>query len=332
LLRSFLEPHSDDPFLSAVVGFDNQVPNQDMARQGSLTEALATLDLSEASDRISNRHVKLLFRRHRLLAEAVESTRSSKAVVPGHGIISLAKFASMGSALTFAMEAVVFSTIIFMAIGRAQGRQLTRRDIKSFRDSVRVFGDDLIVPNEYAPDVVACLETFGYKVNASKSFWSGSFRESCGKEYYSGSDVSITKTRRVFPASRADAHEVSSIVALRNLFYKQGMWATARWLDDRIRKLIPFPIVSDTCAGLGRHSFLGWKAESGESGKSLQRPLVKAAFLVGRAPLSDISDDGVSSLLKWLLKQGEDPFELGSYKRQGRPDTVNIKVRWTPPY
>ena len=344
VLRLFLDCYEKDDFLRQTIGFDDQDPNRVLAHEGSLTGSLATLDLSEASDRVSNQHVKLLFRRHRLLAEAVDVTRSLKAEVPGHGIISLSKFASMGSAMTFAMEAVVFTTIIFMAIGRAQSRQLSKKDVKSFLGKVRVFGDDLIVPNAYAPDVVECLETFGYKVNSSKSFWSGSFRESCGKEYFKGSDVSITKVRRVLPASRTDARELASTVATRNLMYNQGMWATVRWLDDRIRKLIPFPIVEPTSASLGRHSFLSrhqvkWTPQgslgpvefiSERECSELHRPLVKAAFLVGKPPISKI--DGPSALLKWFLKQGEEPFEVGSYERQGRPDTVNIKVRWTPPF
>ncbi len=328
LSRLFLDHYKKDDFLSVVVGFDDQEPNRVLAHRGSLTGSLATLDLSEASDRVSNEHVQLLLSRHRLLAEAVDACRSRKARVPGHGVIPLSKFASMGSALTFPMEAIVFSTIIFMAIGRAQNRQLARRDLRSFRDVVRVFGDDLIVPNEYAPDVVECLETFGYKVNSSKSFWTGSFRESCGKEYFKGSDVSITKTRRVLPASRADARELASTVATRNLFYEQGMWATVRWLDKRIQRLIPFPIVEATSASLGRRSFLSWKAENRVD--EFQQPSVRAAFLIGEPPISKI--EGADALLKWFLKQGEDPFEVGSYERQGRPDTVNIKVRWTPPF
>lgn len=328
LYRLFLDYYSKDDFLSVVVGFNDQDPNRELAHQGSLTGSLATLDLSEASDRVSNEHVQLLFRRHSLLAEAVDSTRSRKARVPGHGVIPLAKFASMGSALTFPMEAVVFSTIIFMAIGRKQSRRLTRKDLRSFRDVVRVFGDDLIVPNEYAPDVIECLEAFGYKVNSSKSFWTGWFRESCGKEYFKGCDVSITKVRRVLPASRADARELASIVATRNLFYEQGMWATVRWLDERISRLIPFPIVEPTSDSLGRRSFLGWKAENRVD--EFQQPQVRAAFLVGKPPVSKI--EGADALLKWFLKQGVEPFELGSYERQGRPDTVNIKVRWTTPF
>ncbi len=330
VLRLFLDGYEKDDFLRTTIGFDDQDPNRVLAHEGSLTGSLATLDLSEASDRVSNQHVELLFRRHSLLAEAVGATRSLKADVPGHGIISLSKFASMGSALTFAMEAIVFTTIIFMAIGKAQSRRLSKRDVKSFRGQVRVFGDDLIVPNVYALDVIESLETFGYKVNSSKSFWTGSFRESCGKEYFKGCDVSITKVRRVLPASRADAHELASFVATRNLMYNQGMWATVKWMDDRIRKLIPFPIVEPTSASLGRHSFLPHQVERVEVGESLQRPLVRAAYLVGKPPISKI--DGASALLKWFLKQGVDPFEVGSYERQGRPDTSHIRIRWTQPF
>lgn len=328
LLREFLVHHKRDDFLSSVVGFDDQDPNRVLAHEGSLAGALATLDLSEASDRVSNQHVRLLFRQHNLLAEAVEACRSQKAEVRGHGVIHLSKFASMGSALTFAMEAVVFSTIIFMAIGRAHSRRLSKRDLRSFKEVVRVFGDDLIVPNEYAPDVVACLEAFGYKVNASKSFWSGNFRESCGKEYFKGHDVSVVKVREVLPASREDAHELASTVATRNLMYFEGMWATARWLDKRIRELVPFPIVETTSASLGRHSFLGWKAENRVD--EYQQPLVKAAVLVAKPPVNMI--EGSAALLKWFLKQGVDPFEVGSYERSGRPDTAYIKVRWTLPF
>jgi len=87
--------------MGSIVGFDDQGPNQSMARRGSIDGSLATLDLSEASDRVSNQHVRLLLSRHPHLARAVDACRSRKADVPGHGVQRLAKFASMGSALTF---------------------------------------------------------------------------------------------------------------------------------------------------------------------------------------------------------------------------------------
>nr|UJQ85319.1 MAG: hypothetical protein 3 [Leviviridae sp.] len=190
-----------------VIGFRSQEPNRLLAREGSLTRELATLDLSEASDRVSNQLVRAMLDNYPNLAEGVDACRSRKADVPGHGVVRLVKFASMGSALTFPMEAMVFSTIIFMAIARAiaeeRGELRTRVDwnlIMRYRSKVRVFGDDIVVPVRFVRPVVELLETFGFKVNSNKSFWTGGFRESCGKEFYNGHDVSIVKVRREFPS------------------------------------------------------------------------------------------------------------------------------------
>lgn len=63
-----------------------QQPNQWLAREGSISGTLATLDLSEASDRVSNQHVRTLLENHRWLRQAVDSTRSRKADVIGYGV------------------------------------------------------------------------------------------------------------------------------------------------------------------------------------------------------------------------------------------------------
>jgi len=84
-----------------MIGFERQEPNQQMAKEGSLHGELATLDLSEASDRVSNQHVRRLTKGFPRVTEGIQACRSRKADVPGHGVIRLAKFASMGSALTF---------------------------------------------------------------------------------------------------------------------------------------------------------------------------------------------------------------------------------------
>lgn len=189
-----------------VVGFTHQEPNQRLACEGSLNGKLATLDLSEASDRVSNQLVRAMLENYPNLAEGVDACRSRKADVFGK-TIRLAKFASMGSALTFPMEAMIFSTIIFMAIAKViaeENQELSATVdtdlIMRYRSEVRVYGDDLIVPVRFVHQVVAYLELFGLKVNTTKSFWTGKFRESCGKEYYNGHDVSIVKVRREFPS------------------------------------------------------------------------------------------------------------------------------------
>jgi hypothetical protein len=195
-----------------VVGFEDQEPNRLLAKEGSLSGELATLDLSEASDRVSNQLVRAMLDNFPNLAEGVDACRSRKADVPGHGVVRLAKFASMGSALTFPIEAMVFSTIIFMAIARAEAdreedESRARVDtglIMRHRSGVRVFGDDIVVPVRFVHRVVEYLELFGFKVNSNKSFWTGRFRESCGKEFYHGHDVSVVRVRRQFPDSRPE--------------------------------------------------------------------------------------------------------------------------------
>jgi hypothetical protein len=94
-VREQLYDGVEDCYLSHFIGFESQEPNQLLAREGSRNRTLATLDLSEASDRVSNQLVRLMLRRHPPLHEAVEACRSRRADVPGEGIIRLAKFASM---------------------------------------------------------------------------------------------------------------------------------------------------------------------------------------------------------------------------------------------
>ncbi len=313
----------------SMIGFTDQIPNQEMARQGSLTGDLATLDMSEASDRVSNQHVRALLADHPHLAAGVEACRSRKADVPGHGVIRLAKFSSMGSALCFPMEAMVFLTVIFLGIQRQNGTPLTRRDLKSFHGKVRVYGDDIIVPVDYVHSVMAELEAFGFRVNATKSFWTGRFRESCGKEYYAGEDVSPIKFRRVFPSKRQDAREIISLVAFRNLLYLRGLWSTASWLDQKIVGIIPhFPKVLPGSPGLGAYTFLPVQGE--KYSRTLHVPLVRAYVVQGNPP--DDYLDGSGALLKYFLKRGFEPFDLKHLERSGRPRRVTIKPRWVVPF
>lgn len=315
-----------DPVVRDMIGFSDQVPNQQLAELGSRVGSLATVDLSEASDRVSNQHVRTLLMHFPHLFGAVDASRSRKADVPGHGVIRLAKFASMGSALCFPIEAMVFLTIVFMAIQKAHKRQLTRKDLQSYAGQVRVYGDDIIVPVDCIHPVTELLEAFGLKVNLGKTFWKGNFRESCGRDYYDGTDVSIVRVRHEFPSSQADVSEVISLVSLRNQFYAAGLWTTSGWLDSRIEAILgDFPYVAPTSPVLGRHSFLGYEIQ--RMHPELHSPLVKGYVVRSRKPLSKVTGEG--ALLKWFLKRGDLPFaDRDHLERTGRPDAVDIKLRW----
>jgi hypothetical protein len=334
--------------LSAMIGIDDQEPNRFLARQGSLSGDLATLDLSEASDRVSNQHVLALFSNYPLLQEAVQATRSRKAEVPGNGVIRLAKFASMGSALCFPVEAMVFLTTIFSGIERELSTPLSRiEDIYPFCERVRVFGDDLIVPRDYVLSVVDELCTFGHKVNVSKSFWTGRFRESCGREYYDGLDVSIVKVREFLPTRRQDATGVIATVALRNQLYWAGLWSSAAWLDTLLGRILKyFPSVAPSSPVLGRESALGYEFQTLDP--YTHSPLVKGYYVSAQPPSDVLEDEG--ALLKCLLRFEQPAYGIISpvgqagpridvanidsehLERSGRPERVSIKLGRRSPF
>jgi len=365
LLQCFLNAFNRDNLLKALIGFDDQVPNQDLACRGSADGRTATLDLSEASDRVSNQLVRRMVSQWPLLQEALDATRSRRADVPGHGVIRLAKFASMGSALCFPVEAMVFTTMIFLGIQKSLNRTLTRKDIASFAGSVRVYGDDLIVPVEHVRMIVQTLEHFGARVGLDKSFWTGKFRESCGKEYFNGQDVSIVRVRQVLPSTITDAGGIISTVSLRNRLYLAGLWSTVRVLDKLLTGILKeFPIVAPTSPALGRVSFLGYETQ--RMHPSLHSPWVRAYAIQGKAPSDELG--GTGALLKCLLRLEHDSPQgvldsrielvpcyrpglvrsspstgpsLGlptlsqdekHLERSGRPKRVSIKLGWYPSF
>jgi hypothetical protein len=315
---------------ASFVNFDSQLPNQRMARQGSIDGSLATLDLSEASDRVSYQHVLALLDRHTLTREFVDACRSRKADVDGK-VIRLAKFASMGSALCFPFEAMVFLTVVFLGIQKSLGHQLSRKEILSFRGSVRVYGDDIVVPVDHVESVRSALEAFGFKVNTNKSFWTGKFRESCGKDYYDGYDVSVTRVRSYFPTNRSEVHAIEATVSLRNQLAQKGIFPDCvSWLDEMISSIIPFPKVLPSSPILGRHDLDG-SYDSDRVHPKLQHPIVKGAVVKATHGLNSI--DGYVALLKMALKRGPDPFEDSEHLLySGRPQSANIKLRWARPY
>lgn len=284
-------------FLEHLIGTEFQEPNQLMACQGSSDGSLATLDLSEASDRVSNLLVDTMLVGWPNLRAAILACRSTRANVNGE-VVPLRRFASMGSALTFDVEMIVFLTIVLLGYEKARQTRFTDiSDVRKLIGSVRIYGDDIVVPVDTVDEVMIALTNYGFKVNPTKSFWTGKFRESCGKDYYDGHDVSYVKVRQNLPTSRRDCTEVISAVAFRNLAYLQGLWKTAAWMDGYISSIIPFPVVSDSSKVLGRLSCLGIPPEY-EVGGRYQVPLVSGMVPRYRRRFTPI--DGDAALMKAL--------------------------------
>jgi hypothetical protein len=312
------------PYLFHMIRFRDQEPNQLLARKGSLYGELATLDLREASDRVSKMLVLDMLRHYPALRGLVLACRSERASVLGHGIIPLSKFASMGSALCFPFEAMAFLAMVFVGISRKLNEPVTHVLIKRYMRKVRVFGDDIVVPTDTVPFVLKSLHDFGQVVNTAKSFWTGSFRESCGKEYFNGDDVSIARVRRVFPATRRHALELVSTVSLRNQHYVLGNWGVVRYLDKLIEGIIPFPAASPNFEGLGKATYL--PLEDVAFDRYLQRPTRFAARTVSRSPEDHLSGHG--ALLKFFLKGDGIRPDAKHLVRAGRPRATYIKTSW----
>jgi len=190
----------------------DQTRNQTLAQIGSVTGALATLDLSSASDTIS---IELIA--HLLPVDwylFLSMFRTGTIIYEGEPM-KLQKFSSMGNGFTFPLETLIFWALAVSCTAEAQ------------QATVSVFGDDIIVPVESYELLDRTLCATGFLLNKKKSFASGPFRESCGKDYLSGIDI-----RPVFLKDRLSGE---SAFTLHNFFVRRGELDAAKivlsWLE-----------------------------------------------------------------------------------------------------
>lgn len=322
-----------DAIAGPLVGFTRQEPNRWLAQIGSEDKTLATLDLSEASDRVGNWIVESLFEDFPFLLEALQATRSRSVCLPSGEVIQLRKFASMGSALTFPIEAIIFTAISIEAVLRSSGSRVSKSAIRGLADKVRVYGDDIIVPTHCAESVIESLELFGLKVNRRKSFRNGWFRESCGEEFWFGRDVSIVRSRRAIPQSRRDVAEIVSLVEMRNhLASGEVDYASLIGLiDDHVTALLGhFPWVLSTSPVLGRIHPSGFY-QVDTVGRHHHSPLVKGWVKTPKIPRNSVEDR--AALMKCLSTTiGMQDVDVRHLQRSGRPRTVSIKFGMARPF
>lgn len=170
------------------VDLDDQSFNQHLAFIGSRDGHLATIDLSSASDSISYRLVAdlLPFDWYSLL----DDLRSPSGELPDGKTIVWEKFSSMGNGFTFELETLLFYSLARAAVEHelsfCSGAWQAANPLAS---TISVYGDDIICHRAFADVVIRVLSSVGFKTNVEKTFSTGPFRESCGKHYYDGVDV-----------------------------------------------------------------------------------------------------------------------------------------------
>lgn len=180
--------------LDSFFGIDltkQQDVNRNLACIGSLRGGTyVTIDLSSASDSMSLNMLKYVlppdFYRWLLMLRSPYSdlTRRVGAYEPGKHELNMVS--SMGNGFTFPLQTMLFSCIVSAALRMRSypGANWGRRS-----PVFSVFGDDIVCPEIVSRDVLRLLQILGFEVNTEKSFVEGPFRESCGHDYFKGSNV-----------------------------------------------------------------------------------------------------------------------------------------------
>lgn len=145
-----------------------------------------TIDLSDASDNISLTLARILLPRRWFKSIAV--ARSTHVRLPSGEEIPSGIFLTMGNALCFPVETLIFYAITVAAI-KSKGWT------GPLHKAMRVFGDDILCLTRYAEVVVDWLVQFGLKVNYQKFCHDTPVRESCGSWWYAGIDCRIARPK-----------------------------------------------------------------------------------------------------------------------------------------
>ncbi len=317
------------------IDFTDQSVNRKLAYKGSVDGSVATIDLSEASDRVSLSLVHELFGSEpEILAELLAFRSNSVKLpegLPFNGMIMpLRKYSTSGSALTFPVETLVFYILSLSAVVRRNVRSYRslRSAISNLAQTVNVYGDDIVVPTDACSQVIGHLESYGLKVNQGKTFWKGSFRESCGGDYFKGYDVTPTYLKHQLPDDLSKADPFESSVASSNLLWSRGCWFAADAIRKAIDVIFRLPIVLPTSPGLG------WTNRF-NSTYSVTKVLRNNNYGVrtvisGTKPRSDVLS-GYSALLKHFLSRGVQ--EDSEHLLQTVPRYRNrLRIGWVTPY
>ena len=159
----------------AGIDLRDQTRNQELARV-AVKQHLATIDLSSASDSITTQLVYMLLPWDWFCL--LDDLRVHRVVIE-KDIHELEMFSSMGNGFTFELE-----TLIFWALTRSVCY------LSSVHGQISVYGDDIIAPSAIVRRLKRVFSYVGFTTNAKKTFYRGPYRESCGKHYHNGYDVS----------------------------------------------------------------------------------------------------------------------------------------------
>jgi hypothetical protein len=238
----------------------DQSHNQAMALSSSQSGSHATVDLKSASDRLSCWTLERALRANKTLLERIHASRTrtlTNRVAPHlWDTISLKKAFTQGSAVTFPGQSLVYACFAIAAVIISRDWRVSDSSIRKAAQSVRIYGDDIIIPVDALVTLRDILVANQLKVNETKTFSKGMFRESCGFDAFDGVDVTPAYVKNV--SLRPEHEEISSLVEASNNLHKRGLWNLAKWQLSRIGKhLKTLPVIDSRENAFGLSSFTG---------------------------------------------------------------------------
>lgn len=166
------------------INFLDQGVNRALAESSSVDKRYATIDLKDASDRVSYNVVSRIFRNSPGLRWFIRGANRARHVMIHGTKKQLYKLAGMGSGLTFPTMSLLISLSICRLVVNRFGLPY-----EYVRKNVFIYGDDIIIPIEWYDSATEGLSRIGLKTNVNKCFRNSHFRESCGADYYNGVPV-----------------------------------------------------------------------------------------------------------------------------------------------
>jgi len=239
-----LESH---PLTKGHVNFTRQDVNGRLALSGSKGGHWVTMDMKEASDRVSCALVTNLFRDCPRLLEALMAVRTPDTCLPNGEIVHMKKYAPMGSSLCFPVESIVFFALGVGVIMNewTLDAQPAAKQVKNFnpygakvlRAARRLFiyGDDIIARSEDYALLLQYYPTVGLLFNTDKCCTQGFFRESCGVDAYKGVNVTPLRVKKLWmPGRYQTPTTVMSYVSFCNEAYARGYHRVASLVSEAV--------------------------------------------------------------------------------------------------
>lgn len=237
-IRSYFYERTRLTLLGGFVDYANQTLSGDLALKASIDGSLSTVDLSEASDRISLPVVERLFRKNSSLLRALRASRSAFMEIPSDlhksapRVVKLRKYSTMGNATTFPVQSTLFTVLALACTMHVDHQKPSIRSIQELRGQVRVFGDDIVIPTRAVRVLLELLPALGLKVNVHKTFCDGNFRESCGVDAFMG--VNVAPVRVLDVPDKARPGTIVSTVDVHNNLLDWGLPTAAAYLRKRV--------------------------------------------------------------------------------------------------